>query len=84
MNDYIRDRAIKVANYFLEDNYTIREVAREFGVSKSTIHADLTYRLEELNYDLYKQVREQLEYNKKVRHIRGGEATREYWQANNA
>ncbi len=60
----------------LEGNKTVREVAKLVGFSKSTVHHDITTKLIDLDYDLFKKVRDLLDYNKKIRHIRGGEATR--------
>lgn len=76
MHDYIKERTIKIGHYFIESRNTVRSIAKEFGVSKSTVHKDLTERLPEINSDLANQVKEILEYHKSVRHIRGGEATK--------
>ena len=75
MDEY-ENRVIEMANVILEGRRTVREVAKIVGYSKSTVHHDLTTKLEDINPDLYKQVKELLEYNKKIRHIRGGESTR--------
>lgn len=69
-------RACELAMYIIENRTTIRAAARYFGVSKSTVHKDLTERLEQCNHGLYLQVRQILEINKAERHIRGGIATR--------
>lgn len=69
-------RACELAMYIIENRTTIRAAARYFGVSKSTVHKDLTERLEQCNHGLYLQVRQILEVNKAERHIRGGIATR--------
>ena len=74
--DEIKNRVIEMANVFLEGKRTVREVAKIVGYSKSTVHHDLTTKLEDIDPDLYLQVKELLEYNKKIRHIRGGESTR--------
>ena len=74
--DEIKNRVIEMANVFLEGKRTVREVAKIIGYSKSTVHHDLTTKLEDIDPDLYLQVKELLEYNKKIRHIRGGESTR--------
>ena len=74
--DEIENRVIEMANVFLEGKRTVREVAKIVGYSKSTVHHDLTTKLEDIDPDLYLQVKELLEYNKKIRHIRGGESTR--------
>ncbi|HLS66313.1 MAG TPA: sporulation transcriptional regulator SpoIIID [Pseudogracilibacillus sp.] len=80
MHDYIKERTLRIGNYVVETRKTVRMIAKEFGVSKSTVHKDLTERLPEINAELAKQVKEILEYHKSVRHIRGGEATREKYR----
>lgn len=72
----IEARACDLAAYLLENESTVRAAAARFGVSKSTVHKDLTERLPEINRSLYQQVRELLDRNKAERHIRGGLATR--------
>ncbi|MGL5348565.1 MAG: sporulation transcriptional regulator SpoIIID [Peptostreptococcaceae bacterium] len=76
MRSHIEERAIVVAKYILEKNTTVRQTAKTFGVSKSTIHKDVTERLEEINPALAKEVKTVLEKNKSERHIRGGMATK--------
>ncbi len=76
MRSYIEERAVIVAKYILEKNTTVRQTAKSFGVSKSTIHKDVTERLEEINPSLALQVKMVLEKNKSERHIRGGMATK--------
>lgn len=76
MHDYIKERTLKIGNYIIETKNTVRTIAREFGVSKSTVHKDLTERLPEINPVLASQVKEILDYHKSIRHIRGGEATK--------
>lgn len=76
MHDYIEQRVIEISFYILETRATVRKVARNFGVSKSTVHKDVTERLPLLNRSLAKEVKQVLDHNKAVRHIRGGEATR--------
>ena len=76
MRSHIEERAIDVAKYILEKNTTVRQTAKTFGVSKSTIHKDVTERLEEINPTLAKEVKMVLEKNKSERHIRGGMATK--------
>lgn len=76
MRSHIEERAIVVAKYILERNSTVRQTAKTFGVSKSTIHKDVTERLEEINPSLAKEVKMVLEKNKSERHIRGGMATK--------
>ena len=72
----IEDRIFLEARYLIDNLSTIRQVAKEFKVSKSTVHKDISYKLKDLNIDLYNQVKKVLDYNTKVRHIRGGESTR--------
>ena len=76
MKEYIEKRAIEIANYIIEHEATVRQAAKQFGISKSTVHKDLTERLPRVNPGLYKQVRLLLDINKAERHIRGGLATR--------
>ena len=76
MQDYILQRVIDVANYILDTGYTVRQTAQIFGVSKSTVHKDMTERLPQINGNLAQEVRMVLEKNKAERHLRGGEATR--------
>jgi putative DeoR family transcriptional regulator (stage III sporulation protein D) len=76
VHDYIKERTIKIGRYFVETRNTVRTIAKEFGVSKSTVHKDLTERLPEINPELASQVKEILEYHKSIRHLRGGEATK--------
>ena len=77
MKDYIEERAINIANYIIDYNATVRQTAKEFGVSKSTVHKDVTDRLMQINPALAKHARKVLDVNKSERHIRGGLATRE-------
>jgi putative DeoR family transcriptional regulator (stage III sporulation protein D) len=72
----IEERACDLAVYIIESKATVRSAAKKFGISKSTVHKDLSERLEHINKPLYLQVKEVLEYNKAERHIRGGLATR--------
>ena len=80
MKDYIEERAIEIANYIIEERTTVRQAAKKFGVSKSTIHKDCTERLEKINLTLAKEVRNVLDINKQERHIRGGMATKEKYK----
>lgn len=73
----ITDRACLFAEYMLENKATVRATALQFGFSKSTVHKDLTVRLKEINGALYKEVSALLDENLKVRHIRGGNATKQ-------
>ena len=81
MKEYIEERAIEIANYIIEEKTTVRQAAKKFGVSKSTIHKDCTERLCRINPALAKEVRCILELNKQERHIRGGMATREKYKS---
>lgn len=76
LHDYIKERTLKIGHYIVETRRTVRSIAKEFGVSKSTVHKDLTERLPEINPELANQVKEILEYHKSIRHLRGGEATK--------
>lgn len=76
MHTNIEQRACDLAVYIIENRATVRSAARQFGISKSTVHKDLTERLEKINPGLYRQVRQLLDINKAERHIRGGMATR--------
>jgi len=76
MDYQIRLRVLKTTDIFLSDKSTVREVAKKVDCSKSTVHKDLTERLPLLDKDLYVDVKKLLEYNKSIRHLRGGEATK--------
>ncbi len=76
MRENIEERACELANYIIENKSTVRATAKKFGISKSTVHKDLTERLYYSNRTLYNEVKELLEFNKSQRHIRGGIATR--------
>lgn len=80
MQDFMEKRACDLAVYIIENRATIRAAAKKFGVSKSTVHKDLTERLVWVDQGLYRQVKQILEVNKAERHIRGGEATRNKYQ----
>ena len=77
MRDDLEQRAKELALYMIENRTTVRAAAKQFGVSKSTVHKDLTERLEKIDPALYQQVRQLLDRNKAERHIRGGMATKE-------
>ena len=72
----MKQRAVKLAVYMIETGATVRSAASQFGVSKSTVHKDLTQRLPLYDYALYLKVRQVLNKNKEERHLRGGMATR--------
>ena len=76
MSDTIEERACALAVYMIETGATVRAAAQHFGISKSTVHKDLSQRLKQCNKQLYSQVRQVLDVNKQQRHIRGGMATR--------
>lgn len=80
MHDYIKERTIKIGRHIVETKKTVRVIAREFGVSKSTVHKDLTERLPNINPELANAVKRVLDYHKSIRHLRGGEATRLKYQ----
>ena len=77
MKTYIEERAMEIAKYIIENNATVRQTAKQFGISKSTVHKDVTERLPQINPALAKTARKVLDVNKSERHIRGGLATRE-------
>lgn len=76
MNTEIEERAILCAQYIIENKCTVRQAARQFGISKSTLHKDVSERLKWISPSLYVDVKRILETNKAQRHIRGGQATR--------
>lgn len=76
MRQSVEDRAAMLGEYIIENNATVRGAAQKFGISKSTVHKDVSQRLRTLNPSLYRQVRTVLDTNKSERHIRGGLATR--------
>ncbi|MBR6377927.1 MAG: sporulation transcriptional regulator SpoIIID [Oscillospiraceae bacterium] len=80
MTDTMEARARELAAYVLETGATVRQTAERFGVSKSTVHKDLTQRLEQADRLLWLRVRQVLDRNKAQRHLRGGEATRRKYQ----
>ena len=77
MKDYIEERAVEIAEYIIENSATVRQTAKKFGIRKSTVHKDVTERLNQINPALAGQARQVLDVNKSERHIRGGMATRE-------
>ncbi len=77
VKDYISERAVRIANYIVQNNATVRQTAQSFGVSKSTVHKDVAERLLYINPHLAAEARKVLDVNKSERHIRGGLATRE-------
>lgn len=81
MKDYIEERVLEVANYIIDSKSTIRKTAKVFGVSKSTIHKDMTERLPKINPQIAEEAKSILELNKSERHIRGGRATKMKYRA---
>lgn len=77
MKNYIEERAVDIANYIIQNNATVRQAAKKYGISKSTVHKDCTERLLQVNPALAAEVRKVLDVNKSERHIRGGLATKE-------
>ena len=77
MKSYIEERAVEIAKYIIDNNATVRQTAKQFGISKSTVHKDVTDRLIQINPALAGEARKILDVNKEERHIRGGLATRE-------
>ena len=80
MNDAMEKRACDLAVYIIEKQTTVRAAAKEFGISKSTVHKDISERLYHINHSLYQQVKAILDLNKAERHIRGGLATRKKYR----
>lgn len=80
MKGIIEERACSLAQYIIENKTTVRAAAKKFGISKSTVHKDISERLPHYNRSLYLQVKEVLEVNKAQRHIRGGIATRKKYR----
>ena len=80
MKEYIEELAVAIANYIIDSNATVRQTAKKFGISKSTVHKDVTDRLEHINPSLAARARIVLDINKSERHIRGGMATKEKYQ----
>ena len=76
----MEERAQRLAQYIIENRTTVRAAAQKFGISKSTVHKDISERLPQFNRGLYLQVKEVLEVNKAQRHIRGGIATRKKYR----
>ena len=84
MSDYIKKRVLEESIYIINTEDTIREVAKKFKVSKSTVHKDLTDRLKEIDMEVYIKVSNILKYHLDIRHIRGGESTKRKYLLKNA
>lgn len=80
MKDYITQRARMLASYIIENEATVRETAKKFSLSKSSVHKDVTARLEKISPALASEVKKVLEHNKEERHIRGGMATKKKYE----
>ena len=80
MNNAIRSRVINEANYMIETKKTLREIAKIFNVSKSTVHKDLHDRLVVIDDYLYNEIKSILKYHLDIRHIRGGESTKKKYK----
>ena len=80
MKAYIEERVVTLANYIVDNNATVRDAAKVFGISKSSVHKDVAERLWELNKPLAKSVQEVLAKNKADRHLRGGRATKQKYE----
>lgn len=74
---YNEDKIIAMANYILDNKTTIRATAKHFNIPKSTVHQDLTVKLKYINYSLYKQIKILMEDNFNIKHIHGGESTKQ-------
>lgn len=83
LHEHIRKRCVQLGELIIKNGETVRALAKRTGYSKSTIHKDLTERLVIVNEALAMEVRKVLHYNKSIRHLRGGEATRIKWQQKN-
>ena len=83
MKAFLEERAIKLGEYIFQNNATVRKAAKAFGVSKSTVHKDVSERLKEVNLGLYQSVKKVLDVNKAQRHSRGGYATKYKYEMKN-
>ncbi|MDD3335867.1 MAG: sporulation transcriptional regulator SpoIIID [Eubacteriales bacterium] len=84
MRQQVEQRCVAIGQYIADTGATVRAAAKHFGVSKSSVHKDMDERLPRLSELLYAQIREVLRYNKSVRHLRGGEATRQKYRQRRA
>ena len=81
MKDYIEERTRTLSEYIVEKKTTVRDAARVFNISKSTVHKDVAERIWQIDKDLAERVKEVLSYNKADRHLRGGNATKHKYEA---
>lgn len=84
LNEILEMRAIKLGEYISREKATVRKAAKCFGISKSTVHKDVSQRLQNINSSLYEEVKKVLEINKAQRHIRGGFATKNKYALKNS
>ncbi len=80
MKDYIETRVLELAQYIIDHHATVRQAAKQFCISKSTVHKDMRSRLKHIDLHRYEQVAEVLQFNLSERHIRGGIATKEKYE----
>jgi putative DeoR family transcriptional regulator (stage III sporulation protein D) len=80
MRDYIENRTVQFAKYIIENNATVRETAKHFGISKSTVHKDIVERLQQVKPSMVNETMKVLMKNKTERHIRGGMSTKQKWE----
>ena len=80
MKTFVEERAIELGEYIVENKTTVRAAAKKFGISKSTVHSDVSGKLRKMSPSLYTEVRKVLDTNKAQRHIRGGQATKEKYR----
>jgi len=81
LEDSEQERCVILGHYIVENNATVRSAAKRFGISKSTVHQDITAKLEQVNRQLHDEVKQVLDRNKQERHLRGGQATKEKYAA---
>ena len=75
-----KDRCIKLAEYLIDNNSTVRATAKRVGISKSTVHKDIAEKLPHIQFELYQKAKDVLEKNKAERHLRGGQATKDKYR----
>ena len=80
MKEHIEERTVELAKYIIDNKCTVRKAAKKIGISKSTVHKDVTERLKKINPGLAREVRKVLDENKSERHLRGGMATKEKYR----
>lgn len=83
LKKFLEERAVKLGEYIFQNNATVRKAAKAFGISKSTVHKDVSERLKDINLELYRCVKKVLDVNKAQRHIRGGYATKHKYEMKN-